>query len=183
MLVTCRPNTSGRSRGATAWDWGCATACKASPQDDRWNVTLLYKPVECGDIRVQHGLEPVELHLQLGRQLVEHLDRLCRRGGLGARHDTRERRDLVVQSDRIIERILARAVLHLIDRLLDRGEPSLDRVGLLGDAPPGITGEATGTPGGAIELLAYFTDPPYGIVRGAHAARDLHEQVELALII
>src|SRR6267142_2869498 len=107
MLVTCRPNTSGRLRGATAWDWGGATARKASPQNDRRNVTLLHKPVECGDIRVQHGLEPVELHLQLDRQLVEHLDRLQRRRGLGARHYARQRRDLVVQSDRIIERILA----------------------------------------------------------------------------
>src|SRR2546425_4060663 len=73
MPVICRRNTSGRSPGATVWDWDYATGCSASSQDDCRNVALLYEPVERRDVGVEHGLEPVELRLQRRRQLVEDL--------------------------------------------------------------------------------------------------------------
>src|SRR3989449_7379639 len=172
MLATCRPNPSGRSPGSTAWDSACATACKRSAQDNRRDVTLLHELVERRDVRVEHRFQPIELHLQRRRQLIEYLLRLRRRRGVGARHHAGERRDLVVQPDRVVERILARAVLHLIDRLLDRRESPLDRVHLLRDALAGVARQAPSARGRAIQLLAYLADPPDRVVRRTHPVAD-----------
>src|SRR5207249_3136912 len=111
-----------------------------------------------------------------------HLNRWRRRRGFCAPHHSPQRRDLVVQADRVVEGILTRAVLHLIDLLLDGGEPPFDRVGLLRNPATGISRKTAGARGSAIELLAYLADSPHRVVRGAHAARDAQEQVELALI-
>src|SRR5882762_3250201 len=180
--VTRRPNSSGGSPGATAWDWGCATGSNRSPQDNRRDLALLDELVERRDVGVEHRFQPIELHLQRRRQLAEYLLRLRRRRCIGTPYDACQRRDLVVQADRVVQRILARAVLHLIDRLLDRGEPALDRVGQLRDTLGGVAGETAGARRRTIELLADLADPPDGVVRGAYAVANLQQQVELRLI-
>jgi hypothetical protein len=53
-----------------------------SALDDRRHVLLLHETIECGDSRRQHGLEPVEFHLQGGGQLLEHAPRLLGRPGI-----------------------------------------------------------------------------------------------------
>ena len=89
--------------------------------------------VEQRQLLRQRLLHLRELRVELRRQLVEHLDALIGRLVVGAFDHAGQRRDLVVQLDRIVERILAAAVADLVGLFLHRCQRHQHRVGQLLD--------------------------------------------------
>ena len=87
---------------------------------DGVHLLALQRGIQPRQLDLHRRVHLLQLLLELGRQLLEHLVGLIGRPMVGALDDAHQRRDLVVQPDRIVQRILAAAIAHLVDLFLDR---------------------------------------------------------------
>src|SRR5882672_10992275 len=78
--------------------------------------------VEAGEIRSEHLLQLVRLDLQLAAEILEYRIRTRDRLSVACVDDAQQRGDAVVDLDWKVQRILAALVLHLVDRLFNRGQ-------------------------------------------------------------
>src|SRR5690606_27194248 len=86
---------------------------------DRRQVAVAQPAIERFQVAAEHPLELLELDREALRQLLEDRVRLRRRPAIAGFDDVQQRGDLVVELDRVVERVLIAAVPDLVDLLLD----------------------------------------------------------------
>src|SRR4051794_22296657 len=89
---------------------------------DRIELLLHDLLVERVHVRLDRGVDAAELFLELRSQLLEHGVRLIGWLVVAAFHNPLQRRELVVQSNREVQRVLAAAVAVLVDLAFDVGQ-------------------------------------------------------------
>src|SRR5690242_6329434 len=153
----------------------------ASANDDRRYVLRRYRLIERRDICRHDDLQLVQLCLEQSRHQLEHLIRLFRGRRIGAPDYPRHTRDPVVEPDGIVERVLPRLVLRLVNRLLDHSQARLERVRPGVDARgPGLTLHARLH---AVQLADEVADLLHRVVGLRKPVADPDQEIELLLEI
>src|SRR6516225_2686367 len=109
----------GRARGPRGRDLG-------QLRPDRRQVRLRHLRIHGGEVLVDRLLHRAQLGLELAVEHVVHLDILRRGLRIRRGHRVVERAELIVQSDRIVQHVLPRAVLHGVELLFHRAELLLE---------------------------------------------------------
>src|SRR5439155_5584350 len=94
----------------------------------RIQLLPLQQLIDRGQLRLHRRIELRQLFVEAAAQRAENGVRLFGRRGVGAFDDVLQRRDLVVQLDREVERILAALQLRLIDLVFHRAQRLLEIV-------------------------------------------------------